>query len=107
MITVSALPPEIKQSYNPFLLMTAMQRMHKDYLSIGAFAIKKLKDCPGRKREFDKLADEWERVYGVKEIEEANYKAEVQEKNKKRSCIPTAGGTMVFKRIRSTPRPNE
>lgn len=100
--TISSLPPAIIQRYNKFLLMTSLERMQWDYTNkIIVLAVKKLKNCPGRQREFDKLMHEWETIYGIKEIEEANYKSEMQEKIKKRSYIPTTSEIMPFKRIRS------
>lgn len=101
MITIiSILPPPIKQTFNRFLLMTTLERMRWIYRNkIIVLAIKKLQNCPGRQREFDKLMDEWEKTYGIKEAEEVNYKAEVQEKIKKRSCVPTSSGTVLFKKI--------
>lgn len=103
MITTSNFPPQIKQSFDKFLLMTTLERTHWNYCNkIVPLAVKKLINCPGRQREFDKLMDEWEKIYGIKKNEEAHYEAKRQEKIKKRSSISTSEGTMQFKRIRSS-----
>ena len=88
--------------------MTCLERMRWNYKNkIVVLAIKKLQKCNGRQHEFDKLMDEWEKTYGIKEVEEADYNAKVQKKIKKRPCISTSSSTVQFKRIRSPTRSNE
>ena len=92
--------PEIRQQFNPDLLLTTLQRYLRNVRNkIIPRAAKKLKNCSGRQREFDKLKKEFHEVYERKTIEEANYKAKMQKKAEERPCIPISGGTMRFKRI--------
>ena len=82
------LSPMIKQSFDPFLLMTTLQRkMHLLKYKIMPLAMKKLSGnhpCIGKQREFEKLYDKFMELYVRKETKEAEYKAENQKKMQER-----------------------
>ena len=98
--TITILPPKIIHRFNKILLMNTLQRREYDvYEKIIPMSLKRLRGCPGRQQEFDKLLAEFREIYERKTIEEAVYQAEIKKKAQERSRFPVTGGLMRFKRL--------
>lgn len=102
-ITSKILPPQIHQRFDPFLLMGFLERIYWNVMTnIDPLADKKIRERDiGRRREFDRLMQQFTEVYERKIKEEDDYQAAREEAFKKRSHIPTSSGTCKFKRMES------
>lgn len=95
------LPPEIRLSLDPLLLLSTLGR-YKWRLDnqIVPLAMKKFAGnhpCVGKQNQFEKLYDKFMEIYVRKEAKEADYQAKNQEALKKRPHLSASDSTFMFK----------
>jgi len=100
MKTTSIIPPPIRGLFDPLLLMGTLERIKHDLLKIAHNALRKYRNCAGKKRDFDQLYKRFCEVYGIKTNEEAEWKAALKE-NSKRAPMASKGTTCTFRRFQS------
>ncbi len=83
------------------MLMTTLERLeHKVKSKIRPLALKKIKDHHvGRLKQYLEMLYKFMEVYERKKTEEADYKAKIREKIKKRPGLPASGSIMRFRKI--------
>lgn len=98
--TTSILPPFCRYWYDSFLLDPLLGLKIKMENKIIPLSIKKIRPQDvGKRREFDKLMEQYLEVYGRKKNEETEYKAKIEEATKKRPSFSNTGSTMRFERF--------
>jgi len=90
-------------NFDPHLLMTTLQRyMYSVTKEIVPYSQRKIRPQDTKKRKiFDQLLKEFQDLHEWKTIEEAEYKAKIEEESKKRPHFPLIGSTIRFKRLSS------
>jgi hypothetical protein len=66
---------------------------------ICPLAIKKLHNCPGKQKQFNKLLGDFFEVYERKKIEKIDYNTKNKKEIEERPCIPNSAGIIKFKKI--------
>lgn len=98
--TITSKPPDIMTMFDPNLLMTTLERKKSTLLKIVNKAIRKYRNCHGKKKQFDQLYEKVCELYGIKTDEEIEYQAKTKEACQ-RTSLPIKGTTMRFTRLRS------
>ena len=98
--TTCIAPPEINLYYDSDLLLENWQRIYKRVKTrVIPLSERKIRSQDtGKRKDFDKLLQEFDKVYAEREIEKADYEAKKKEAYEKRPCFPTTSRPMQFRR---------
>lgn len=97
MTTTTIQAPQIKQAFNPYLL-DPFYGLLLTFEKLCANAKKKIRLCDiGKRREFEKLSEQFRETYERKKKEKTEYEAKIKNAPK-RPGIPTTGKTCMFRK---------
>lgn len=101
--TITALPPQIIQSFNSVLMCEQIYNpfyyIDKDMGKIIKIFNKKIRlEMTGKQKEFDKLKQAYQELYERAKIKKENYETALKNAPKM-SYISSSGATCIFKRF--------
>ena len=100
-ITVSVLPPQIKQTFNKNLLMTYIERIKYDLeTKIIPLSNKKIRPQDvGKRKQFESLKNKFMDTYERKKIAQLEYDAEKKKKAEEMPSFSTTETTRIFRHM--------